>query len=270
MLRSSLCKQSQLESPAFQHWAVLLREQRMLMHRKIWEYCYIAQALDERGMLAPGRVGLGFAVGREPLPSLFASMGCSVLATDLSQLDPDASAWLLTDQHADSLSALNARGICDPSDFVERVSFRYLDMRNLPDGLGRFDFVWSACSAEHLGSIKLGAKFLLESLKYLKPGGVAVHTVEYNVKSRWATLSQGPTVLFRKRDLRRLGAVIRRSGYAIDLDFSEGHLPADRFVDRLPFPQEVHLRLELSGYIVSSFGLIVESPMSVSWPSEKL
>jgi hypothetical protein len=42
-------------------------------HRKLWEWCYIAQVLWERGLLQPGRPGLGFGVGHEPLAALFAS-----------------------------------------------------------------------------------------------------------------------------------------------------------------------------------------------------
>lgn len=45
------------------------------LNRKIWEWCYVAEALSERGMLLPGRRGLGFAVGQEPLVALFASAG---------------------------------------------------------------------------------------------------------------------------------------------------------------------------------------------------
>ena len=35
-----------------------------MLHRKMWEWLFIAQALAERDMLRPGRVGLGFGVGR--------------------------------------------------------------------------------------------------------------------------------------------------------------------------------------------------------------
>ena len=82
-LQSGLCTQAQLQSDAFQEWVVKIQEQPMQMHRKVWEYCFIAQALRERDMLSPERSGLGFAVGQEPLTSLFASYGCKILATDL-------------------------------------------------------------------------------------------------------------------------------------------------------------------------------------------
>ena len=51
-------------------------------------------------------------------------------------------------------------------------------MRDLPDDLGSFDFIWSSCSFEHLGSLGEGERFVLEALRFLKPGGVAVHTTE--------------------------------------------------------------------------------------------
>jgi hypothetical protein len=66
LLKSCPCTQAQLQSEALQQWIPRLRESPSL-HRKLWEWCYICQALSERDMLRPGRRGLGFAVGREPL-----------------------------------------------------------------------------------------------------------------------------------------------------------------------------------------------------------
>lgn len=66
-LRSCLCREEQLLAPAFLAWTEQLHESRGQLHRKIWEWCFICQALDERDMLVSGRTGLGFAVGREPL-----------------------------------------------------------------------------------------------------------------------------------------------------------------------------------------------------------
>ena len=41
------------------------------------------QALWERGCIAKDKKGLVFAVGTEPLPAMFASFGCYILATDI-------------------------------------------------------------------------------------------------------------------------------------------------------------------------------------------
>jgi 2-polyprenyl-3-methyl-5-hydroxy-6-metoxy-1,4-benzoquinol methylase len=67
-------------------------------------------------------------------------------------------------------------------DFKARVSYRTLDMNFIPDDLhGKFDFVWSTCSVEHVGSILLGQRFIINTLNLLKPGGIAIHTVEFNL-----------------------------------------------------------------------------------------
>jgi hypothetical protein len=96
-LKSNVCNQAQLESESFQDWCDKLGECRNHLHRKIWEYCYIAQALYERGLLAPGRRGLGFGVGKEPLAALFASYGCTIVATDLDPVSALRGGWVQND-----------------------------------------------------------------------------------------------------------------------------------------------------------------------------
>ena len=234
----------------------------MHMHRKVWEYCYIAQALQERGMLAPGRRGIGFAVGQEPLTALFASLGCEIVATDLATSEAVSAGWVGTAQHADSLDALNQRGICPSDLFHERVSFRFLDMRSLPDDQWGYDFIWSACALEHLGTLELGEELIYKSLKYLKPGGVAVHTTEFNVSSNAGTVCAGPDVIYRRKDLERILSHLQELGYSVESDFTLGNLPADQVVDQPPFKHQIHLRLSLGGYVSTSFGLIIENAWS--------
>lgn len=258
LLRSCQCTQAQLMSPQFQEWAAQMHERPLHMHRKIWEFCYIAQALYERGKLRPGQRGLGFAVGQEPLPALFARLGCEIVATDLATEDAAQIGWVEWGQHASSLAGLNNRNICDAAEFEQRVSFRFVDMRALPDDLGTYDFIWSSCSLEHLGSLQLGERFVLESLKYLNPGGVAVHTTEYNLQSNSKTVTDGMDVIYRKRDIQRMAANLRRAGRRIDLDFRKGTMPLDRLADKPPYNSDAHLTLLSQGYVITSFGLIIE------------
>lgn len=260
-LISCQCTQSQLESPDFRKWVERLKDQPDRLHRKLWEFCYIAQALYERGMLRPGLRGLGFGVGKEPLPALFASYGCNVVATDQSTELAMKKGWVDSGQHTASLDGLNIQGICPDELFRQRVVFRVLNMRSLPDNMGEFDFLWSSCSLEHLGTLARGEKFIYESLKYLKAGGVAVHTTEYNVNSNFLTLSRGGTVLYRKKDLKRIADKIRKLGYKVSLDFTEGDMPADKMPDKPPYKQKVHLKLYYHGiFVITSFGLIIEKP----------
>ncbi len=257
LLKSCLCTQAQLESDTFQEWAARLGEVRMHLHRKIWEYCFIAKALHERSMLQPGRRGLGFAVGQEPLPSLFAAYGCEIVATDLEADEAVEGGWVESHQHATSLEVLNRRGLCPDASFRRRVSLRSADMRSVPADLRDFDFAWSACALEHLGSLELGEQFIYESLRCVRPGGVAVHTTEYNCSSNLFTLRKGITVLYRERDIKRIASRLRKQGHAIELDLSRGDRPADRHVDKAPYDHQVHLKLEVEGFVATSVGLII-------------
>lgn len=256
--RSRLCTQRELETPDFQRWAEVLLQPQGRLHRKLWEWYFIAETLDREGMLVPGRRGLGFAVGTEPLSAAFAARGASVLASDLDAEQAANEGWVDTDQHSESLSALNERGICDQVEFERLVDFRAIDMSNFdPAGLGGFDFVWSSCAFEHLGSLVAGLQFVVNSVSCLKPGGLAVHTTEFNVASNDATVLDGGTVIYRQRDIEDLVADLRSQGHLVEVDFDRGSLPVDYHVDIPPYTHDPHLKLHLMGFTTTSLGLVV-------------
>ncbi|CAN5879507.1 hypothetical protein BH23PLA1_BH23PLA1_06130 [soil metagenome] len=257
MLRSGLCTQAQLESPSFRAWCQRLGLPHGL-HRKLWEHAFICQALQERDLLRPGCRGLGFGVGREPLAALFASEGCEIVATDLAPEAADRLGWIEGQQHAACLEALNAAGLCPADRFARLASFRFVDMNAIPKDLTGFDLCWSACSFEHVGSISLGLRFVDRMLDCLRPGGWAVHTTEFNVSSNEATLDNGPTVLFRRRDLVGLADRLSRLGHKIELDLDPGSGWADGFIDAPPYSHNPHLKLRLAEYVTTSVGLIIE------------
>jgi SAM-dependent methyltransferase len=257
LLKSCPCTQGQLKSEALQQWIPRLKE-RPALHRKLWEYCYICQALFERDMLRPGRRGLGFAVGREPLGSLFAGFGCEIVATDLDEAKAREKGWAQSQQHAAQLETINERGICPPELFRQRVAFRPVDMRYIPSDLRDFDFVWSSCSFEHLGSLRRGERFIYAMTRCLKPGGVAVHTTEFNVLSNTHTIDHANSNVYRRRDLERMASRLHRIGHRIELDFHLGDQPADWQIDRRPYKPEPHLKFQLDEYLCTSYGLIIE------------
>lgn len=254
---SQACTQAQMDEPTFGFWCAAIGEVPRY-HRKQWEFCYIAQALARNGMLAPGLHGLGFGVGSEPLAALFAQRGVTILATDLEQTEAQALGWVDTDQHAASKAALNTRALCAPEAFDRLVDFRVVDMNDIPEDLaGRFDFCWSACALEHLGSIALGLAFIENSVECLVPGGVAVHTTEFNCSSNKKTLDNASTVLFRKIDFINLSARLRARGHFIDMTFDLGNQPLDTYVDTPPYSDENHLKLALADFVTTSFGIII-------------
>lgn len=260
MLVCKPCTMADLDSGIFRYWATELRDRPGQPHRKLWEWSYIAQALLERGVLREGSRGLGFAVGREPLPALFASRGCSVVATDLAIDEAAKEGWNDGKQHAASIDHLNLRGICPPAAMAELVSFRTANMRAIPADIGTYDFLWSSCAMEHLGNLRHGIEFVINAMKCLRPGGIAVHTTELNCESDTRTVEKGRDVVYRKRDLLELESELSALGHRMaPLDFQLGQTAEDLYVDDPPYVGKVHLKLRIGGFASTSFGLIVKA-----------
>lgn len=257
-LTSMLCEQAFLDSPAAHYWTQAMGL-NWIMHRKLWEFCFVVQALFERDMLGDGRRGLGFAVGEEPLPALFASMGCEILATDLDAQDERATAWAETAQLATSVDKLSRPLICPEDTFRKRVAFRAVDMNNIPKDLRNFDFTWSSCSFEHCGSIDLGIRFICNQMDCLKPGGVAVHTTEFNLTSNEETILAGGTVIFRLRDVEEMVSRLQDAGHTVEpLCLAIGDSQGDKHVDVFPYTDSTHLKLLLAErFISTSVALII-------------
>lgn len=260
--RSELCKAQDIYAPWYRRWCDEMKEKPML-HRKQWEFIYILQSLWERNCLAPGKRGLVFAVGSEPLPSVMANYGCDILATDIFPEEGIAKGWDNDNQLCFGLESLYKCDICERDLFFKRVEYLAVDMNQIPADLRNFDFNWSSCSFEHLGTIEKGFAFLHNQLRTLKPGGWAVHTTEYNLSSNDKTQDNNDTVIYRKRDIDRIVEELRREGHFVEeLDFSMGGMPEDFQVDTLPHQQQVHLKLQIDKYVVTSIGLIIRKKLS--------
>lgn len=255
--RSELCKAQDFQASWYQRWCDELKEKPNL-HRKQWEFIYILQALWERGCLAAGKRGLVFAVGSEPLPSVMANYGCDILATDILPEEGIAKGWDNSNQLCFGLNSLYKCDICDRDTFFKRVEYMAVDMNAIPTELRNFDFNWSSCSFEHLGSIEKGSAFLRNQLSTLRSGGWAVHTTEYNISSNDHTQDHNDTVIYRKRDVDRVVEELRQDGHFVEeLDFSLGGMPEDFQVDTWPHLQQVHLKLQIDRFVVTSIGLII-------------
>jgi hypothetical protein len=255
---SELCKAKDFQADWFKRWCNELKEEPRF-HRKQWEFIYVMQALWERGCIKKGNKGLAFAVGSEPLPSIFANYGCDILATDIIPEAGVEKGWTDADQLCFGIESLNKRGLTDDATLKRHVSYRPVDMNAIPGDLHDFDFNWSSCSFEHLGSIPKGIRFLHKQLDTLKPGGWAVHTTEFNISSNDRTLEDGDTVVFRMKDLDALASDLRKQGhYVEEFDYSLGGLPEDYHVDSLPHKQDVHLKLQLNEFVVTSIGIIIQ------------
>jgi SAM-dependent methyltransferase len=243
-----------------------------ILHRKIWEEVYVINTLRRAGLLGPGRRGIVFGVGQERLPSYFAALGTQVLATDLASDAAAARDWIETAQHG-SLDKLHYPEYLERAQFDQRVRFRNADMNDIPADLdGGFDFCWSICAFEHLGSIEQGLRFVEQTGRLLKPGGVAVHTTEFSYTDNERTIDHWPTVLFRRRDFEALAERLSRAGYELPpIDFDVGNTPVDFFVDIPPYPQHkseyyhaelsaLHLKLLVDGFPATCYGVTFRRP----------
>jgi hypothetical protein len=267
--------QVDVESGWFRYWVSKLHA-APIPHRKLWEYAYVLQCLYQTGMLEAERSAIGFGCGEEPLPSYFASKGINVTVTDLDPEIVAGKGWAETGQHTASIDKAYRPYLVEHSAFSERASLRYVDMNNIPGDLAsQYDFCWSICALEHLGSIELGLEFIKNSLMVLKPGGIAVHTTELNYSEAEKTIDNWPTVLFLRRHFEQLSTELSALGHSVlPLDFNVGILPLDSFVDLPPYgdmpfamhgPSEAaddgfrpaHLKLSIDGFPSTCFGFVV-------------
>jgi SAM-dependent methyltransferase len=269
-LSSKATTQRDLESPWFAYWCKELRI-APIYHRKIWEYAFVLQALFEHDKLLVGLRGLGFGCGEEPVASYLASKGLSVVVTDLDPSRAKGLGWMETGQHTSALEQAYKPELLSKEQFERLVRLEYVDMNDIPHHLdGSYDFCWSICAFEHLGSIDQGLHFVEQAMSTLKPGGLAVHTTEFNYLSENDTVDHRPVVLFLKKHFVELKMRLERAGHLVrDLDFDLGAGVLDGFIDVPPYawderdrtmwgPEVHHLKLGIDGFPCTCFGLIIE------------
>jgi SAM-dependent methyltransferase len=267
MLGSCVARQQHFRADWYLRWAPVLGWETPIdlvgkpyLSRKAWEYAAISQVLWERDMLRPGRRGCGFAVGTEPLASAYAARGVTLVATDLAAEDPGSEHWARVNDNARSLEAVHRPELIDRETFGRLVSFQPVDMRAITGLEPGFDFMWSSCALEHLGTLEAGLAFIESAAELLAPGGVAVHTTEFNVASNEATVKQGQNVIYRRRDIEDLDRRLRRVGCGLEaVDFDAGSEPGDIDFDEPPYftRGRNHIKLLIDGHIATSILLVI-------------
>lgn len=261
--------QQDLESDWVAYWLSQLQVP-VFFHRKLWELAYVLQALWERDRIKPGLRGLGFGCGIEPLPSYFADKGVKVTVTDLEPAASEGKGWSDSNQHTATIDHVFHANLVSRERFDANVALRYVDMNAIPADLRDYDFCWSICSLEHLGSIQKGLDFIRNSLDTLKVGGVAVHTTEFNFAHENETVDNWPTVLFQKKHFQAIADRLTSEGHTVaPLDFSIGSKPLDKFIDMPPWDVHMneqmktdwsgsaHIKVAIDGFPSTCFGLIV-------------
>lgn len=196
-----LCSSQDIYSPWHRQLSASLRSSNYKL-RKIWEWTYTIQVLYDQGFLQQGSSGLGFGCGTEPLASCFANFVDELLITDAPPHIIEGKGWSDTNQHTANLEQAKHEWLATRESMDRTMKFEFADMNNISrDYFDRFSFVWSSCALEHLGSKQLGLTFIVQSAQCLKPGGLAVHTTEFDLSGE-STIDHWETVLFNADDFQ--------------------------------------------------------------------
>ena len=269
-LGSKPSTQTDIASDWVAHWCAELQIP-VVFHRKLWELAYVLQAIHDHGSLRPGARGLGFGCGTEPLPSYLAAHAVEIMMTDLAPELGKSKGWIDTNQHTGSRDLAFQPHLVSREAFDQHVTLRYVDMNAIDPTLQDFDFCWSICALEHLGSIKQGLDFIRNSLDTVRPGGLSVHTTEFNFANDAETIDNWPTVLFQRRHFIEIARRLQQEGHTVaPLDFNIGNLPLDRFIDVAPYSwqlseteteswgvEQPHIKLTIDGFASTCFGLVI-------------
>jgi hypothetical protein len=273
-LTSKLSTQCDLESQWCRYWVHELKTP-IRYARKLWELGFVLQVLFEHDMF--GKTGIGLACGSEMLPSYLIAKGCAITAGDkpFAEGDQAQKGWASSNQYTQSKDSLYHPQLVERCLFDDKFTLAYVDMNDLPHDLyEKFDFCWSICAVEHLGSIRHGLEFLENSLKLLRKGGISVHTTEFNLFSEKATIDNWGSVLFQKNHLLNLSESIAKTGGKLyPFDFDPGNGFFDRYIDMPPYPHQSvsgidaplpavefcpHIKLLCDGFPVTCAGIIMQ------------
>ena len=243
ILSSRLCTSNDIYSSWHRALAAVLRSDNYKL-RKIWEWTFTLKALHSVGLLNQSSHGLGFGCGTEPLASCLANYTQRLLVTDAPPEIIDGKGWSDTNQHASSLERSKYDWLAPRTRMDAVMEFDFVDMNSVPSTLhNSFDFVWSSCALEHLGSKENGLKFIADSALCLKPGGVAVHTTEFDLSGK-CPIDHWDTVLFSQQDLavalplklRQLSLPDADAHFElVSPDFRRGSSFIDGYVDIPPY-----------------------------------
>jgi len=246
---SQLCTAAQFAEPAFDEIREALVTPRR-MHRRVWQHVYIVSVLASMGCIGKGRSAIGLGVQRERIASLLASRGVEVVAIGR----PGET----TEQESRGGLHLFFPEIVQLEDFELLVHFTEADLREPELDLGGpYDMCWSCAMAQHMGTLDKVTGLLEGSLNLLKPGGVAVHTLDFNVGSDSATVEEPNFSIPRRRDIEALVTRLTRAGHEVlPLNLHPGHDTADGVVDTPPYGLP-HLKLQVGEHVVTSLGIAV-------------
>jgi hypothetical protein len=237
-LRDPVCQLAtagQMESPDYLRWCGVLRDPPG-WHVAQWTRIWLLAAIEKAGLYKPGLRALGLDLAEGHLACVLASQGQQVVVTPRAGqtlealLQPDLIAADAFDARVIPFSPLTHPG---------------------------FDLVWSQGSVERCGSRAAALELIRASLDWLRPGGVALHVVRLDLSSDEAAPEGESLVALRRQDLLALTTRLIAEGHEVwPLNLHPGTHPLDEEVDP-PLAGPTHLKAEVEGHVLGSFGLVL-------------
>ena len=217
---SQLCTVRQVKEPVFGAILYQLGERPDLSMIDRWELAFLARVLDRYDVARSGSVGLGIGELHGPLAPWLVQHGCSLVLTTPGEVPADL-------------------------DLPPAVEGRRLDPAAI-DGLAGFDFLWVTRAGGVGGSDRQELlRFIEDSLRALKPGGLMTLVVPVDVAPRPIGDDDGP--LIRRPDIDRLVLLL----------LSRGHQVAQL----CPWGEAVAEANEAESLMVSAFGLVIRKAL---------
>jgi hypothetical protein len=244
-----LCTTSQFKDQAFAEIAGAMGLATGVSRFR-WQQVWIVSVLATEGFIAAGKRGLGLQLDNDRISALLASRGCEVLAT--AAADPGGLGA------ADRRLRLFYPEVIHIEEFDRLVRFAELEPRSVGELAAQsVDFVWSIGMPGRLGTVDAALDFFEASTRPLRPGGIALHTFDFNLTSNRSTWEQPGNVVLRLRDIEALAERLRPSGCRLlPLTTHPGHDIADEKV-RGAIGGAPGLRQRVGMMVTTSFGLAI-------------
>jgi len=177
------------------NWGGFFSMTEDIFHRKIWEFTQIIYILNKLGYLYPKNTCLAVGAGREEILYYLANIIDRVVGIDLYH-----GLYLGSEDNPDIVTEPQKYApFLYPLDHLELKQMNALEMQFPAE---HFDFVFSASSIEHFGSIRDIKASIAEMFRVLKPGGVCVITSEIKLNRLGKDIPQ--TRMFTPRGLADL------------------------------------------------------------------
>lgn len=173
-----------------------------------WRKVYTLQVLRRYGMLEQGARGLGFEPSPSGVPAALAALQTGVVAAFPARPGPPLDIGKLKRD-------LGTRAPCSKAVFDESVEARVDSWRRIPEDLVNFDFLWSSRANEQLYSVAAAAQFVEDAMTCLRPGGLAVHTMSYDLAPGGRSTPSSERILLQQGDVERIALLLVSRGHEV-------------------------------------------------------